>query len=368
MQTTTQNLINLADYEQAAADALDANAFGYYVGGSDDEVTLRENRAAFERLQLAPKMLVDVTQRDTSTKLFGQELAFPVVTAPMAIMQLAHPEGERAAVRAAGAVGVPFTLSTLATTSIEEVADAASAPLWFQLYVYKDRAVTEQLVARAEAAGYTALVLTVDVTVAGNRERDVRNRFKLPPGVALANLRDFALDGVQDQADDSALAAYAASQLDASLTWADLAWLAQLTKLPVLVKGVLRADDARRAMDAGAAGVIVSNHGGRQLDTTPAAIDVLPSIVHAVGYEGVVMMDGGVRRGTDVFKAVALGANAVMVGRPLLWGLAVDGQQGAQHVLQVLANEFDKTMALAGCTSVAEIKPDFIFNHAPAYR
>jgi 4-hydroxymandelate oxidase len=362
MTATTPKLINLFDYEDAASRALDANTYGYYVGGACDEVTLRENRTAFDQMKLLPKMLVDVSQRDTSTKLFDGEISFPLVIAPMALMQLAHPEGELAVARAAGRLDVPMALSTLSTYSIEAVGEAASAPLWFQLYVYRDRAITEQLVARAEQAGCTALVLTVDVAVPGHRERDVRNSFKLPPGVKVANMTDMALADMQDQPDDSAIARYAVSQLDPSLTWDDVKWLVSLTDLPVIIKGILRADDAKRAMDVGAAGVVVSNHGGRQLDTAPAAIDVLPGIVDAVGFEGAVLMDGGVRRGTDIFKALALGAQAVMLGRPALWGLAVDGQQGVEHTLDILKREFDTTMALCGCTTVNEIKPDFVMH------
>lgn len=354
-------LLNLFDYEAAAGDALDANAFGYYVGGSDDEVSLRDNREAFQRVKLAPRMLRDVSERDISTTLFGQKLGLPVVVAPMALMQLAHPEGELAAVRGASAVGVPLALSTLASSTIEDVAEAAAVPQWFQLYVYRDRAITEQLIARAEAAGYTAIVLTVDVAVAGNRERDVRNRFKLPPGITVKNLSGSMLENMLDQADDSAIARYATSQLDPALTWDDLTWLVNLTKLPVLVKGIIRADDALRAVDAGAAGVIVSNHGGRQLDTAPSGIDALPAVTAALGGRGVVMMDGGVRRGTDIVKALALGASAVMVGRPLLWGLAVNGEAGARHVLEILAQELDNTLALCGCTAVDQLTPDLIW-------
>lgn len=361
MTATTEKLINLFDYEAAASRVLDVNTYGYYVGGACDEITLQENRAAFDEMRLLPKMLVDVSQRDTSTKLFGATVSFPLVIAPMALMQLAHPDGEVAMARAAGQMNVPMALSTLSTYSIEDVATAASAPLWFQLYVYRDRAISEQLIARAEAAGYNAVVLTVDVAVPGNRERDVRNSFKLPPGMTIANMTDMTLKDMADQPDDSAIARYAVSQLDPALTWDDVRWLVSLTELPVIIKGILRADDAKRAMDAGAAGVVVSNHGGRQLDTAPAAIDVLPAVAEAVGYEGVVMMDGGVRRGTDIFKALALGAQAVMLGRPALWGLAVDGEQGVEHTLDILKREFDTTMALCGCTSVREIKPDYIF-------
>ena len=354
-------LLNLEDYERAAKQHLTANAFGYYVGGADDEVSMRENRTAFERVKLAPRMLIDVTKRDTSTVMLGQSVGFPVVVAPMAMMKLAHPDGELAMVRAAGEHNIPVALSTLSTVRLETVVEHATAPMWFQLYVYRDREVTRQIVQRAEAAGYTALVLTVDVAVAGNRERDVRNRFKLPKGIKLENVVEYALSGMADQDDDSAIAAYATSQLDPGLTWDDLNWLAGITSLPILVKGILRPDDARRAIEHGAAGVVVSNHGGRQLDTTPAAIEVLPRIIDELGYTGDVLIDGGVRRGTDILKAIALGAKGVMLGRPALWGLAVGGQAGAADVLGILKTEFDRSLALTGCTQVKDITADLIY-------
>jgi 4-hydroxymandelate oxidase len=355
-------LINLDDYERVAAERMTTNAFSYYVGGADDEVSLRENRAAFERVKLAPRMLVNVTIRDTSTKILGQHVGFPVVVAPMAMMKLAHTDGELAVARAAGIHNVPMALSTLSTVRLENVAAAATAPMWFQIYVYRDREITRRMVQRAEASGYTALVLTVDVAVAGNRERDVRNRFKLPKGIQLENVTEYALENMEDAEDDSAIAAYAVKQLDPGITWKDLDWLTGISSLPILVKGILRPDDARRAMDHGAAGVVISNHGGRQLDTTPAAIEVLPRIIDELGFAGDVLIDGGVRRGTDILKAVAMGAKGVMLGRPALWGLAVNGEAGATDVLSILKTEFDRALALTGCTKVSDITPDLIYS------
>ena len=357
-----EKLINLLDYEAAASQHLTANAFGYYVGGADDEVTLRENRAAFQRIRLAPRMLVDVTARSTATSILDQDVAAPLVIAPMAIMKMAHPDGEQAMARAAGAAGVPMALSTLASTRLETVAGVATAPMWFQLYVYRDREITRQLVQRAEDAGYTGLVLTVDVAVAGNRERDVRQRFKLPKGIRLENMTDVALATMDDQADDSAIAAYAVSQLDPGLTWDDVDWLASITSMPIMVKGILRPDDAHRAVNHGAAGIIVSNHGGRQLDTTPATIEALPSIMDEIGFAADVLIDGGIRRGTDILKALAYGAKGVMIGRPMLWGLAIDGEAGAKRVLDILITELDRAMALTGCTAINEITSDLIFS------
>ena len=251
-------------------------------------------------------------------------------------------------------------LSTLSTTAVEEVTRAATGPVWFQLYVYKDRGATEALVQRVEAAGCRALVLTVDAPLLGRRERDVRNRFALPPELGIENLHAAGYAQVPRQAGDSGLAAYVADLLDPGLTWDAIGWLRSVTKLPVLVKGIVRPDDAARAIAAGAAGVVVSNHGGRQLDAAPATIDVLARVVDAVGGRGEVLLDGGVRRGTDVVKAIALGARAVLVGRPVLWGLAVGGREGVAAALAVLRREVDLAMALCGCADVAAITRDLV--------
>jgi 4-hydroxymandelate oxidase len=251
-------------------------------------------------------------------------------------------------------------LSTLSNTRVEEVVPAATGPVWFQLYVYRDREATRALVKRVEAAGVKALVLTVDAPLLGRRERDVRNRFALPPGLRIENMMPEGLHELPNPPEDSGLAAYFASLLEPALTWKDLEWLGTVTRLPILVKGVVRADDARRAMDHGARGVVVSNHGGRQLDTSPATIEALPAIASAIGDRGLVLMDGGVRRGTDVLKALALGAKAVLLGRPILWGLAVNGEAGASRVLELLRDELDLALALAGVTSIAELGPDLL--------
>ncbi|MBJ7260293.1 MAG: alpha-hydroxy-acid oxidizing protein, partial [Chthoniobacterales bacterium] len=262
-------------------------------------------------------------------------------------------EGECAAARAAGRAGTIMVVSTLATTTIEDIAAAATGPLWFQLYVYKDRGATIDLIRRAEAAGCRALVLTVDAQVWGRREADVRNNFRLPDGLTVANLADHAKEMFPAGIPGSGLAAYVAQMLDPALTWQDFAWLRGQTKLPILLKGIVREDDARLAVEHGAAGVIVSNHGGRQLDTAPATVEVLPRIVAAVDGKIPVLIDGGVRRGTDVVKALALGAQAVLIGRPVLWGLATDGEEGALRVLEMLKAEFDLAMALSGAKNIA---------------
>ena len=351
--------INLAEVESRALGRLTPMARDYYASGATDEVTLRWNREAYERIALRPRALVDVSARDLSTTVLGRRHPWPVIVAPSAFQRLAHPDGEAAVARAAAAEGVTMTLSTLASTSIEDVAAAApGAPRWFQLYVFRDRVLTRELVARAEAAGYEALVLTVDAPLLGRRERDARNRFALPEGITAANLAG-ARSQITSEGAESGLLQYFSTQIDPTLTWTDLEWLCSTTRLPVLVKGILRADDAARAIEAGARGVIVSNHGGRQLDTAVASIDALPEVVEAAAGRAPVLVDGGIRRGTDILKALALGADAVLLGRPILWGL-VDGEPGVRHVLQLLRAEFDLAMALAGCASRTTVTRDLV--------
>jgi 4-hydroxymandelate oxidase len=258
-----------------------------------------------------------------------------------------------------------MVLSTLSTVPVEEVRAATAAPLWFQLYVYQDREMTRALVARVEAAGCQALVLTVDTPLLGRRERDVRNRFSLPPDVTIAHAMPGGQQTIPHAPADSGLAVQASRTIDPSLTWDDVAWLRSITRLPLVLKGIVRGDDAARAVERGAAGIVVSNHGGRQLDTTVATIRALPEVVEAVAGRAEVLLDGGVRRGTDVLKALALGARAVLVGRPMLWGLALGGEGGAAQVLRILRDELDLAMALCGCRTIAEITPDLI---APAHQ
>ncbi|HXO19812.1 MAG TPA: alpha-hydroxy acid oxidase [Thermoanaerobaculia bacterium] len=355
--------INVFELEAVAREKMPREAFDYYASGAHDEVTLRENRAAYDRLSLAYRVLVDVSKRDMTTTVLGQPVAMPILVAPTAFHRLATPEGEVATVRAAGAVGTVMILSTLSNTPVEEVVAAASGPVWFQLYVYRDRRATEGLVRRAEAAGCRAIVLTVDAPMLGRRERDVRNRFRLPPGLAVANLMPEGYGDVPAVAGDSGLAAYVSSLIDPALSWRDVAWLRSLTALPLVVKGIVRPDDAVRAAEAGAAGIVVSNHGGRQLDTAPATLDVLPEVADALAAHGhgtEVLLDGGVRRGTDVLKALALGARAVLAGRAVLWGLAADGEAGAARALRFLRDELDLAMALAGTPTLADVTRDLV--------
>lgn len=352
--------LNLREVELLARDRLPAATYDYFAGGANDELTLAANRQAFESLALRYRVLVDVSRRDTGTTLLGKPVPTPLVVAPMAFQRLAHPLGEVGMARAARALGVPMTVSTFSTVSLEDIRNAAPGPLWFQLYVHKDRGITRELVTRAATAGYEALVLTVDVPEIGRRERDERNGFRLSPELRVANFVPTASGPLQGDADGSGLAAFIGGMRDSSLNWADLEWLRGLSRLPLVIKGLVRADDARRAVEHGAAGIVVSNHGGRQLDTAVATLRVLPDIASAVRDRATVLLDGGIRRGTDVLKALALGAHGVMVGRPVLWGLAVDGEAGARRVLELLLAELDLAMALSGAPSVADLTPDLI--------
>jgi 4-hydroxymandelate oxidase len=353
--------VNLHDLEALAADAVERTAWDYYRSGAHDEHTLRDNVEAWRRYKLRYRVLVDVSERSTKTTVLGHEVAAPILVAPTAFHRLAHPEGELASVRGAGDAGTIFILSSLSNTAMEDVVKAASGPVFFQLYVYKDREATKALVARAEDAGCEAIVLTVDAPVLGTRERDVRNAFHLPEGLEVKNVSALGRGEVAHPgAGKSGLAEYVTEQLDPALTFRDVEWLASMTKLPVVVKGIVRGDDAVRAAEHGARGVVVSNHGGRQLDGSIASADALPDVVSAVGNRVEVLVDGGIRRGSDVLKALAMGARAVLVGRPILWGLAVDGAAGVTRALTMLGSELDLAMALAGCPTVADVTPDLL--------
>jgi 4-hydroxymandelate oxidase len=356
----SMSLVNLADYERRARELVEDSRLDYYDGGSNDEITLRDNVAAFSRITLYPRMFRGVGTRDTSTTVVGSGARWPVIVAPVALLGMLSPDGEVPAARAATAAGSIFVLSSLSVTPIEDVVAAATGPVWFQLYVYKDRAASEALVKRVEAAGCSALELTADTPILGRRERDIRNSFALPEGLWTPNLTADAPSALPESRSDSPFKAAIDALFDPNLTWEDVEWLTSMSNLPVLVKGIVRADDAVRAVDAGAAGVIVSNHGGRQLDTAPAAIEAAAAIADAVGHRAEVIVDGGIRRGADVVKAIALGARAVQIGRPIVWGLAVDGEEGVADVLSLLRDEFDLAMALCGCRSVIEITSDLL--------
>jgi len=334
--------------------------YDYYAGGAEDERTLRANREAFARYVLRPRVLVDVSSVDPAIELFGTRISSPVLIAPTAFQRLAHSDGEVATVRAAAARGAIYVASTVSTTPIEQITAAAtSAAVWLQLYVFRDREITRDLVARAASAGCRCICLTVTVPVQGKRERDARNQFALPAGIVMATftgLRQATLPG----STGSGLDAFIAREFDPSLTWDALDWLAGISPLPVLVKGITHPLDAHEALERGAAGVIVSNHGGRQLDSAIATLDALPEIAQAVSGRVPVLVDGGIRRGSDVLKAIALGATATLIGRPVLWGLACAGQAGVESVLSLLEEEIVRTLALCGLTSVGQVGPTLV--------
>lgn len=343
---------SLADHEALAARHLDAATWAYFNGAAADEATLRANTLAWQHLPLSARVLRPLAGGHTRVPLLGRLLAHPILVAPMAHQQLAHPDAEQATALAAAALGAGLVLSTQASTPLEAVARLVHAepergPLWFQLYMQPDRAFTRELVQRVESAGYEALVLTVDAPVSGVRYREMRAGFALAPGVPTPNMHGVQPPaGVRLQPGQSALFD---DLLTHAPTWADIGWLRSITRLPVLLKGITHPADALLAMEHGAAGVIVSNHGGRTLDTLPATADLLPAVVQAVGGAIPVLVDGGIRRGTDVLKAMALGASAVLVGRPVLHGLANGGAQGVAHVLRLLRDELEIAMALCGC-------------------
>ncbi len=351
----TPPLVNIFDFEREAANRLPKEVLDYYAGGALDEVTLRDNRAAYDRIALYYRVLAGVRDRALETTVLGERVAMPILIAPTAFHRMAHADGELATARAAASAGTLMVVSTLSNTDIEDIAAASTGLLWFQLYVYKDREATRELVARVEQTRCRAIVLTVDAPLLGPRERDVRNEFALPEGLSVKNLLGAGQGTVSKELFGSGLAKYVSTFLDPAIAWRDVEWLQSITKLPVLIKGIVRGDDAKRAVSMGVKGIVVSNHGGRQLDTSPATIDALPHVVDAVGGRAEVYVDGGVRRGVDVVKALARGARAVMVGRPVLWGLAVDGERGVTRVLGLLRAELDNAMGLCGVSAVSEI-------------
>lgn len=345
--TQARSPITVAEYEPLARQRVEAAAWDYQAGGAGDERSLADSRAAWDRLRLRPRVLVDVASRDLTTAALGMALEHPIIVAPTASHRLCHPDAERASARGAAAANALFTLSTITSVPMEEIASAApGAPRWFQLYAPTDREASRALVDRAVAAGFSALVVTVDLPLPGNRERDRRNRFEVELGVHLP----------PDQPVDPETGVVVLPTMD----WDDLAWLRSACGIPLLAKGILRADDAVRAVEAGCDGIWVSNHGGRQLDTAIAPADALPEIAAAVGDTALLVVDGGVRRGIDVLKGLALGADLVAVGRPVLWGLAAEGPDGVQRVLDILRDELSLAMALAGCRRITDVTRDLI--------
>ena len=344
-----QDIVSASDYARRAPQHMTAAAWAYLSGGASDEITLAENTAAFARIKLLPRVLQPIAGGHTRLELAGQSLAHPFLLAPVGWQRVFHADGEIAVAQAASILDTPFILSTFATTRIEDAAAAATAPLWFQIYLQPDRSHTEDLVRRAEAAGCRALVVTVDAPVSGARNREQRAGWQVPAHVSAVNLPSPA----------SAPANFAQAMASAP-GWQDIEWLAGITPLPVFVKGVLHPDDAAQSLASGAAGVIVSNHGGRVLDTVPAVIDALPAIAERLNGAAPILMDGGIRRGTDAFKAIALGASAVLIGRPYIHALSVAGALGVAHLIRTLREELEITMALMGCATLAEIGPQHL--------
>ena len=347
-----QDPINLLDFEARARQALPPHIWDFIEAGAFDEITTKRNRDALSAIALRPRYLVDVQNRDLSTTVLGQNISFPVMTAPAGNQGIAHPEGELATARAAGAAGTIMALSTNSNYSMEEVSSAATGPLWFQLY-HRGSNLTEMLVHRAEEAGYAAICLTVDTPVPGSKERDVRNRYLRPPHLESANfVGEQAALGLASGTHEAATWEMPQSP---ALTWSELGWLRSLTSLPLVIKGIRTGEDARMCVENGVDGILASNHGGRQIDGTLSSVETLPEIVEAVQGRAEIYLDGGMRRGADVLRALALGARAVLIGRPFFWGLAVDGEAGVRMVLEILRQELDRAMAYCGVTNIEGI-------------
>lgn len=340
----TLDAITADDFERLARERLSHMAYEFLASGAADEATLRWNRESYERIRLRPRVLEDVTEIDTSVTLFGQTMPSPVLLAPVAYQRLFHPEGEVASVKGAGMTGTTFVISTATNTRIEDIAAAATAPLWLQIYIQEDRGYTRDLIARARAAGVTALCLTVDTPVVGARNRQERANFRMPAELETPHL---------DAANRDRLTVVSPKRV--AVTWAGVDWLRSIAGLPLLLKGILDPDDAARAIDHGADGIIVSNHGARNLDTVPATIDALPHIATRVSRRVPLLVDGGIRRGTDIVKALALGASAVLIGRPYACALAVAGAEGVARVVTILRQELETAMALLGRSRIADL-------------
>lgn len=369
--------VTIDDLRKRARRRLPRAVFDFVDGGAEDEQSLRANREAFSRVTFRPRVLVDVSQRDTRTTVLGQALSAPLILGPTGLAGLLWPRAEIIAAGAAAQKGLGFVLSTHSVWSIEEVAQAVPGPKWFQLYVVRDREVTRAMIERARAAGYTALCLTVDVPVIGQRERDVRNGFTIPPRVTVQNVLDtlqkvgwilqtlraprvtfknfIGTPGAPSKSDAISLGAWAQRLHDPAVTWKDLEWFRSLWPGPMVLKGVMSAEDARRAAEAGVEGIVVSNHGGRQLEGLPSTLEVLPEIADAAGDKLEIIFDGGIRRGGDIIKALALGADACLIGRAFLYGLGAGGEAGVNRALDILLAEMDRTLALLGRPTIAEL-------------
>jgi L-lactate dehydrogenase (cytochrome) len=368
-------ILTIDDLRAAARRRLPRALFDYIDGGAEDEVTMRANTADFQRYRFQPRALVDVSRRDQSTTVLGIPVASPLILAPTGFTGMFWPRGEAVAARAAGRKGVIFTASTMSICPMEEIAQAATGPVWYQLYVWRDREIVRMLIERAKAAGYRALVVTVDTPVLGQRERDLRSGLVLPPRVTVRNVLDtlrrpswlrgflanprptfgnfVGIPGVEHDA--VSLAAFTTKQFSASITWADVEWYRTLWPGPIALKGILSAEVARQAVERGVEAIIVSNHGGRQLDQAPSPIEALPEIVDAVEGRAEVILDGGVRRGSDVVKAIALGARACMIGKAFNYGVAALGERGVELAIDILQKEIDRALALIGRPTLAQL-------------
>jgi L-lactate dehydrogenase (cytochrome) len=372
---------NIEALKRSARSALPRPIFDYLEGGAEDELALRRSSSAFDRYDLLPRMLVDVSRISTETEIFGRRIPFPLMLAPTGLTRLFHKDAELAVARAASAAGVPYCLSTLGTTTIEEFGRVLAAPKLFQIYIFKDRGLTEEFIERARAEGYDGLILTVDTLVAGKRERDIVNGLSLPPRLTPRVCWEFAMRPgwsipallgrkfdfvnvahhvVALPGDPISLQDYVSGQFDRSLTWKDVAWLAARWGGPLAVKGILRLDDAKRAADAGVDTVMVSNHGGRQLESAAAPIDQIAIIADGLGGRMKIICDGGIRRGSHIFKALALGADACSIGRPYLYGLAAGGSQGVERAISLLREEFERCMILGGANSLRDLNREMI--------
>ncbi|MEO7369063.1 MAG: alpha-hydroxy acid oxidase [Gemmatimonadaceae bacterium] len=349
-----KRILSLAEFEEIARVRIPHATYEYLAAGAGDEQTLRWNRESFDRILLRPRVLRDVLKVDTTLTLLGRQLEFPILLAPTAFHRAIHPDGEIATAIGAGSVGVPWVISTATTTSLDEIKRAATGPLWFQLYIQTDRSVTHDLIQKAESIGCEALCLTVDSAAQGARNRQTRARFELPAGITAPYMGELVAGrNISD------------NRRGSNVTWDDLEWLVSVSKVPVVVKGILDGRDAARCIDSGAGGIVVSNHGARNLDTIPAAIDALPEVAHYVAGRVPVLIDGGIRRGTDIVKAIALGANAVLVGRPYCYGLALAGADGVQRVLEILTTELQMAMQLMGLCSLSEINSSALWSSKP---
>lgn len=354
-------MINLFDFEREAEKLIPPSYWGYIAGGANDEVTVGANRAAFERILIRYRTMVDVATRNLATTVLGTPVSMPVLIAPTAMQKLAHPDGECATARACRAAGTLMVTSTTATTRLSDVIAASPGPMWFQLYLYHDRGKSKALIEEAVRSGYTGVMLTVDAPLLGRRERDIRSGFTLPRHLTIANAADAGMAVVPEASPDaSGLMLHFRSLHDAAVLPKDITWVREVSGLPVVVKGIVRGDDATRAVEHGADAIVVSNHGGRQLDTSIPSIIALPQVVDAVAGQAEVYVDGGIRRGTDVVKALALGARAVLIGRPVLWGLAVNGEAGVTAVLELLRQEIDLAMGLCGTPVVSDVTRDLV--------